>query len=172
MTATGTLEFREDDLSSAEVRALVARHLRGMAENSPPGACFAFDTDQLRQPGVTFWTAWADQALAGMAALKQIDRENGEIKSMRVADCFLGKGHGRALLDHVVAKARAIGMKTLWLETGSSPAFAPALKLYESAGFRYCGPFGDYRENPFSRFMTRDVEWQENNPIYILDVPS
>lgn len=152
-----SLQFREDDLSGAEVRTLVARHLRGMAENSPPGTCFAFDVEQLKQPGVTFWTAWASETLAGMAALKKIGRDNGEIKSMRVDDRFLGKGYGRVLLDHVIAKARASGMKMLWLETGSSPGFFPALKLYESAGFRYCGPFADYRENAFSRFMTREI---------------
>ncbi|MBY0532690.1 MAG: GNAT family N-acetyltransferase [Xanthobacteraceae bacterium] len=151
------LSFREDDLSGAEVRALVARHLQGMAEHSPPGACFAFDADQLKQPGVKFWTAWDRETLAGMAALKTLDCENGEIKSMRVDDRFLGMGFGRALLEHVIAQAEATGIAMLWLETGSSPGFVPALKLYERAGFRYCGPFADYTENPFSRFMTREV---------------
>jgi putative acetyltransferase len=149
------LHFREDDLSGGNVRALVARHLRGMAENSPPGVCSAFDAEQLKQPGVKFWTAWDGEAIAGMAALKRLDGLNGEIKSMRVDDAYLGKGIGRALLDHVIGKARDMELMTLWLETGSSPGFMPALKLYESAGFRYCGPFGDYEENSFSRFMTR-----------------
>lgn len=151
------LSFREDDLSGEDVRALVARHLRGMTENSPPDACFAFDVEQLKQPGVTFWTAWHDASLAGMAALKRLDAANGEIKSMRVDDRYLGKGMGRALLDHVTAQAKAAGIASLWLETGSTPGFVPALKLYESAGFRYCGPFADYRENPFSRYMTREI---------------
>ncbi len=152
------LSFREDDLSGAEIRALVARHLQGMADNSPPGTCFALDIDGLLQPGVMLWSAWEGDVLAGMAALKRIDGENGEIKSMRVDDRFLGKGCGRALLDHVTAMARESGMKTLWLETGSSPGFAPALALYESAGFRYCGPFAGYVENPFSRFMMKEID--------------
>jgi len=157
MVAPVELSFREEDLSGAEIRALVARHLQGMAENSPPGTCFALDIDGLLQPGVTLWSAWQDATLAGMAALKRIDGGNGEIKSMRVDDRFLGKGIGRALLDHVTAMARDAGMKTLWLETGSSPGFAPALALYESAGFRYCGPFAGYVENPFSRFMMKEI---------------
>lgn len=107
------LSFREDDLSGEDVRALVARHLHGMAENSPPGVCSAFDVDQLKQPGVTFWTAWDDTALAGMAALKHLDAGNGEIKSMRVDDRYLGKGIGRALLDHVVAQAKVAGIAVL-----------------------------------------------------------
>jgi putative acetyltransferase len=76
---------------------------------------------------------------------------------MRVADAFLGRGIGRAILEHLVAEARARGLRSLWIETGSAPAFLPALRLYESAGFRRCGPFGDYRNDPFSVFMTREL---------------
>ena len=151
------LTFREDDLSGAEIRALVARHLQGMADNSPPGTCFALDIDGLLQPGVTLWSAWDGDALAGMGALKILEAKNGELKSMRVADRYLGKGAGRAILEHLIAQARAHGLVALWLETGSSAGFAAALKLYERAGFRYCGPFADYGDNGFSRFMTREI---------------
>jgi putative acetyltransferase len=151
------LTFREDDLSGAEIRALVARHLQGMAENSPPDTCFALDIDGLLQPGVTLWSAWHGDALAGMGALKILDGKNGELKSMRVADAYLGQGAGRAILDYLLAQARSHGLAALWLETGSSPGFAPALRLYESAGFSYCGPFADYGDNGFSRFMTRKI---------------
>ena len=126
-----------------------------MHEHSPPGSVFAFDVDKLRQPDVTFWSAWLGDDLAGCGALKQLDAERGEIKSMRVADPFLGRGVGRAILDHIMAEARARGMRSLWLETGSSDAFLPALHLYEGAGFVRCGPFDGYVENPFSVFMTR-----------------
>ena len=74
---------------------------------------------------------------------------------MRVADAWLGKGVGRAILDHIIGEARRLGMTSLWLETGSSPPFTPALKLYETAGFTRCGPFDGYVEDPFSIFMTR-----------------
>jgi len=148
------LAFRVDDLSGAATQALVKRHLEGMHEHSPPESVHAFDLDKLRQPGVTFWTGWLDGEVAVMGALKQLDAENGEIKSMRVADAYLGKGAGRAMLDHILAEARRAGLKSVWLETGSAPAFDPALKLYESAGFTFCGPFGSYTADPFSRFMT------------------
>lgn len=146
--------IRVDDLSGAATQALVKRHLAGMHENSPACSVHAFDLDRLRQPGVTFWSGWVGDEIAVMGALKQLDAQNGEIKSMRVADAFLGKGAGRAMLDHILAEARRLELATLWLETGSTPAFGPALKLYESAGFTFCGPFADYREDPFSRFMT------------------
>ena len=146
--------FRIDDLSGAKSRELVRRHLDGMHANSPQDSVHAFDIDKLRQPGVTFWTGWVDDDSAVMGALKTLDAENGEIKSMRVADAYLGRGAGRAMLDHILAEARAAGLRHLWLETGSTPAFDPAIKLYEKAGFRLCGPFGNYKDDPFSRFMT------------------
>jgi putative acetyltransferase len=151
------LSFREENLSGAEIRALVATHLQGMADNSPPGTCFALDIDGLLQPGVTLWSAWDGDALVGMGALKTLQARNGELKSMRVDDRYLGKGAGRAILEHLIAQAQKRGLSALWLETGSSAGFAAALKLYERAGFRYCGPFADYGDNGFSRFMTREI---------------
>jgi putative acetyltransferase len=151
------LRFKLDDLSSAETQALVARHLRGMYENSPAESVHAFDLSKLKQPGVTFWSAWAGDEIVGMGALKQLDAQRGEIKSMRVADAWLGKGVGRAMLDHIVSEARRMGLSSLWLETGSADAFTPALKLYETAGFVRCGPFDGYAEDAFSVFMTREI---------------
>ncbi len=150
----GDIEFRADDLTGSKSQALVRRHLAGMYENSPQDSVHAFDIDKLRQAGVTFWTGWVDDDIAVMGALKRLDAQNGEIKSMRVADAYLGRGAGRAMLDHILAEARAAGLRHLWLETGSTPAFDPAIKLYEKSGFRLCGPFGSYRDDPFSRFMT------------------
>jgi putative acetyltransferase len=150
-----TLTFRVDDLSGTATRALIARHLAGMHELSPPESVHAFDADKLRQPDVTFWSAWLCGDLAGCGALKRLDAVRGEIKSMRVADAFLRRGIGRAILDHLMREACARGMRSLWLETGSAPAFTPALRLYESAGFVRCPPFDGYVDDPFSLFMMR-----------------
>jgi len=151
------LRFELDDLSGAPTRALIARHLAGMRSSSPPESVHAFDVDKLRDPDVTFWSAWVGDQIAGCGALKQLDAGRGEIKSMRVVDAFLGQGIGRAILDHLIAEARGRGMRTLWLETGSAPAFTPALRLYESAGFARCGPFNGYTKDPFSVFMTKQI---------------
>ena len=155
--APPSLRFVLDDLSGAPTRALIARHLSGMHANSPPESVHAFDVDRLRQPGVTFWSVWVGKEIAGCGALKVLDSDRGELKSMRVADAYLGQGIGRAMLQHLTAEAHARGLRSLWIETGSAPAFVPALRLYESAGFLRCGPFGDYREDPFSIFMTREI---------------
>jgi putative acetyltransferase len=151
------ITFRVDDLSGAGTQALVARHLRGMYENSPAESVHAFDLSKLKQPGVTFWSAWVGDEVVGMGALKQLDARRGEIKSMRVSDAWLGRGVGRAMLGHIVREAQLMGLTSLWLETGSTDAFMPALKLYETAGFTRCGPFDAYVEDPFSVFMTRAI---------------
>jgi putative acetyltransferase len=151
------LTIRVDDLTGEPVRALIALHLASMHRHSPPGSVHALDVDRLRQPGVTFWSAWSGDALAGCGALKRLDDRRGELKSMRVAEAFLRQGVGRAILDHLVAEARALGMTSLWLETGSAPAFVPAIRLYEGAGFERCGPFTGYTADPFSIFMTRAI---------------
>lgn len=149
------LTFLIDDLSGEPTRALIARHLAGMYAASPPESVHAFDVDKLRGADVTFWSAWLGREIAGCGALKRLDPQRGELKSMRVADQFLGRGIGRALLNFLMGEARTMGMTSLWLETGSAPVFAPALRLYESAGFVRCGPFEAYIEDPFSVFMTR-----------------
>ena len=151
------IEIRVDDLSGEAVRALIAAHLDGMHDSSPPESVHALDIDELRNPSITFWTAWMDGALAGMGALKTIDEQRGELKSMRVDDRFRGSGVGRAILRHIVAEARERGMTSLWLETGSPEEFVPAVRLYRSEGFTVCGPFEGYTDDPMSVFMTRSL---------------
>ena len=144
----------EDDLSGAEVQALVAFHLAEMHQHSPACSVHALPADKLRQPGVTFWSAWVEGELAAIGAMKQLDPAHGELKSMRAAPAFRGKGLGEAMLLHLIAQARARGYRRLSLETGSGAAFGPAIGLYRKHGFAECGPFEDYAEDPFSTFMT------------------
>ena len=148
------MRIEVDDVSSPQVLALLAEHLRNMHELSPQEYVFAFDAKKLRAPGVTFWTAWKDEVLLGCVALKELSLTEGELKSMRTPERLRGKGVGRALLNHVLQVARERGYQQLFLETGSHPAFLPAQTLYRSVGFRECGPFGDYKENGFSVFMS------------------
>jgi len=143
-----------DDVSRPEVLALLAEHLQNMYALSPPEEVFAFDASKLRAPGVVFWTAWKDETLLGCAALKELSRTQGEVKSMRTPAALRRHGAGRALLEHILQVARERAYVELLLETGRHPAFLPAQMLYRSVGFRECGPFGDYRENGNSVFMS------------------
>jgi putative acetyltransferase len=148
------MQITPDDLSGPEIRALLEVHFAGMLASSPPGSCHFLDFDGLNAPDVTFWSIWDAGSLAGCGALKQLDACHGEIKSMRTAADHLGKGVGTAMLRHIIAEAKARGMTRLSLETGSGDAFAAAHALYLRFGFEYCPPFGDYTDDPFSRFMT------------------
>jgi putative acetyltransferase len=145
-------------LDHPAVQGLLREHLAGMHEHSPPESIHALDIDKLRTPDITFWGAWDDGSLLGCGALRELDPAHGEVKSMRTAHAHLGRGVGSTLLRHIIDEARSRGYRRLSLETGSTPAFQPALRLYEKFGFQYCGPFGDYRDNPFSRFLTLSLD--------------
>ena len=149
------MHIRPDDLTGPEIRALLEEHLAAMHLHSPPESMHALDIERLRQPGISFWTAWEGDALLGCGALRRIDDETAEIKSMRTSTSHLRRGVARAMLGHIVDEARRRGYRRLYLETGSMAAFEPAHRLYETCGFTFCGPFADYVVDVNSVFMTR-----------------
>ena len=151
------LKISLEDPATPDVLALLEEHLRSMREISPPESVHALDVERLRQPGISFWTAREGATLLGCGALKQLDARHGEIKSMRTPQALRRRGAGRALLAHIVEQARARGYVRLSLETGSMPEFEPAWRLYASFGFQPCGPFGAYRADPHSVFMSLDL---------------
>jgi putative acetyltransferase len=148
------MKIEVDDLSRPEIHALLDEHLQNMHALSPPESVHALDLDKLRQPGITFWSAWDGPVLLGCGALKELDATHAEVKSMRTPQALRRRGAGRALLTHIVGVARERGYRRLSLETGSQPAFRPAQALYASFGFTRCGPFEGYVEDPNSVFMT------------------
>ena len=149
--------FAEGELDRDDVRALLAQHFAEMRAGSPPSACHVLPVDGLRDPAIRFFTLREGGVLLGCGALKRIGADHGEVKSMRTADAARGRGVGRAVLRHLVATARAMGMTRLSLETGSTESFSAAIRLYEREGFARCGPFGDYADASFTRFFTRAI---------------
>lgn len=146
-------QIQEDDLSGEDTRALLALHLRGMTASSPPGHVFALDLSGLAAPNVTLWSARRDGQAIGIGALKALGDGIGEVKSMRTHPDHLRRGVAAALLDHMIAVARLRGWTRLSLETGSGPAFEPALALYRRRGFRAGDAFSDYRRSAFNQFL-------------------
>lgn len=151
------LKIEIDDLTRPQIHALLEEHLRGMHELGPPESVHALDLAKLRQPGITFWSAWDGEQLAAIGALKELDATHAELKSMRTPNALRGRGAGRAILAHIMAVAQQRGYQRVSLETGTVDAFKPAHRLYESFGFGYCGPFADYAEDVNSTFMSRDL---------------
>lgn len=149
-----TMELRRGGLDDPQVRALLQEHWEDMHAQSPPESVHALDVDRLRDASIHFWTVWAPDRLLGCGALKCLDRHHGELKSMRTARGARGVGVGRCLLNHLVGQAQALGMQRVSLETGPQAGFAAARALYARAGFAECGPFADYRPDPYSVFMT------------------
>ena len=147
------LTIRHDDLTGEPTRALLALHLSGMTANTPAGHVFALDLTGLRAPDVTVWSAWRNETIAGIGALKDLGGGAGEIKSMRTHPDHLRQGVGVAILDHIVGEARGRGLTRLSLETGRGASFEPALALYARHGFRSGGAFGDYEASDFNQFM-------------------
>ncbi|TYS10848.1 GNAT family N-acetyltransferase [Bacillus subtilis] len=146
-----------DDVTGHEVISFVNEHLHSMMLMSPPESIHALDAETLRGPEMTFWSAWEGTELAGCGALKELDSQHGEIKSMRTSASHLRKGVAKQILQHILVKARERGYERVSLETGSMASFEPARKLYESFGFQYCEPFADYVEDPNSVFMTKKL---------------
>ena len=139
------------------MQGLLARHFTSAQAETAPGSAHALDASGLKSRDVHFWCAWDDEAVVGIGALKRLSESHGEIKSMHTEQAYRRKGVGSAMLDHIIAEARKMGLSRLSLETGSWPYFAPARELYSRRGFVECPPFGSYVADPNSVFMTLEL---------------
>src|SRR5262245_35370511 len=128
-------------LEHPHVRALLEHHVNSARAQSAPGSSHALGLEGLNTPEITFWSAWDEDALVGVGALKRLSNTGGEIKSMHTVLSARRKGIGSAMLAHIIAAARAMGMTRLSLETGAWDYFAPARQLYSRHGFVECPPF-------------------------------
>ncbi len=137
-----------------DVRALLEEHLADIRRLSSADSAQKLDLAELEQADVTFWTVRENGQLLACGALRELAPSHGEIKSMRTSLDQRRRGAGRIMLAHLLDESRARGYERVSLETGIAAAFEPATRLYDSAGFRPCGPFGPYADNADSRFMT------------------
>ena len=152
------MQIELGDLEAADVRALIGEHHAETHGMAPPGSAHSLNIEDLQRPEISFWVLRVEEALAGCAALRQLDSGHAEIKSMRTAAQFRRRGVARLLLRHLIAEARSRGYARLSLDTGADEYFAAARALYRSAGFVECGPFADYGEDPYKVFMTLELE--------------
>jgi putative acetyltransferase len=144
-----------DDLTGPEIASFLAEHVEQMRAITPVESKYALDLDGLRIPEIMFWTVWDEGTLVGCGALKWLDVDHAEVKSMRTATTRRRSGVASLLLTHLISEATRMGFSRLSLETGSAEFFEPARKLYGKFGFEYCGPFADYAPSPHNVFMTR-----------------
>lgn len=152
--AVTALAIGRADFADTALHAFLQAHLDDLAPTAPPSSQHALDVGALQRPGVRLWTAAADASLVGTVALAAVEPGHEELKSMRTDPSRRGAGIASALLQHALADARGRGVERISLETGSQPFFAPARALYAKHGFTECPPFGDYRPDPNSTFLT------------------
>lgn len=142
------------DFFDPRIIALLRIHLTRARAESPRESAHALDLAGLQTPDISFWAAWDGEVLMGVGALKQLAPDHGEVKSMHTAESMRSRGVGSAMLNNLIARAKARGYVRLSLETGSLAYFQAARALYRRHGFLECGPFADYVRDPNSVFMT------------------
>lgn len=160
------MDIRIDGLDSPEIARLLGEHQALAADDSPPESDHALDLDGLRAPDITVWSAWDDLNIMGCGALRELDPSHAELKSMHTSAEYRRRGVAAGLLERILFEARTRGYERVSLETGSSDTFAAARMLYARHGFVECPPFGDYREDPFSVFMTLRLAATEGSPPF------
>ena len=157
-------------LDDPRVQALLAYHYASARAQTAAGSAHALDLSGLRAPDIQFWSAWDGDRVIGVGALKRLSDSHGEIKSMHTDQTSRRRGVGAAMLQHIISRARHLGLSRLSLETGSWAYFTPARALYRRNGFVECAPFGEYRPDSNSVFMT--LELQSINPHGVKGVPA
>jgi putative acetyltransferase len=148
------MQITRGDLSDDRILRLLRHHFDTCHAVTPPGSAHVFDVSRLAAPEIDFWAAWDGDTLLGVGAMKPLDATHGEVKSMHTTEAARRRGVGSTLLKHIIATSRARGLTRLSLETGSFGYFEPARALYMAHGFEECPPFGDYRPDPNSVFLT------------------
>ena len=148
------LKSIEDNFDNPEVHELLIRHFIELRSVSPEGSAHVLDIAGLKDPSIKFWSLWEENDLVGSGALKFLDKEHGEFKSIRVSDRFRNKGNGLKVIDHLIKEAKKLNIKRLSLETGAGDFFLNARKLFNKCGFEAYEPFSHYKDDINSVYMT------------------
>jgi len=148
------LKSIEGNFDNPEVHELLIKHFIELRSVSPEGSTHVLDIAGLKDPTIKFWSLWEENELMGSGALKFLDKEHGEFKSIRVSDNFKGKGNGTKVINHLINEAKKLNIKRLSLETGAGNFFLTARKLFSKCGFEPCEPFSHYKKDINSIYMS------------------
>ena len=148
----------EGNFEHLKVNDLLVKHFKELKSVSPEGSAHVLDISGLKDPSIKFWSIWEENTLIGCGALKFLDENHGEFKSIRVIDDFRKKGYGFKIINHLIEEVKKLDVKKLSLETGSGDFFLPARKLFQKVGFEKCSPFAHYKEDTNSCYMSLDLK--------------
>jgi|TARA_B100001059_G_C17570588_1_gene444756 putative acetyltransferase len=149
------LKSIEGNFDHSEVNELLTKHFIELRAASPEGSAHVLDIPGLKISSIKFWSLWENEKLLGCGALKFLDNNHGEFKSIRVHDNFRGKGNGIKLIEHLIEEAKKLNIKKISIETGAGEFFKPARKLFEKCHFKPCEPFAHYKEDINSLYFTK-----------------
>ena len=147
------LKSIEGNFNNKEVNEMLIKHFIELRSVSPEGSAHVLDIEGLKDPTIKFWSLWDDNQLFGSGALKFLDKEHGEFKSIRINDKFRKKGNGIKVVNHLIDEAKKLNIKKLSLETGAGIFFNPARKLFNQCGFKVCESFSHYKKDVNSVYM-------------------
>ena len=145
----------EGNFDNPKVNELLTKHFKELREASPEGSAHVLDIPGLRIPSIKFWSLWDDNKLMGCGALKFLDENHGEFKSIRVQDNFRNKGNGIKVINHLIIEAKKLNINRISIETGAGKFFEPARKLFKKCNFKSCEPFAHYKEDVNSLYLTK-----------------
>ena len=151
------LKSIEGNFDHPEVNELLRKHFIELREASPKGSTHVLDIPGLKIPSIKFWSLWENDKLMGCGALKFLNNDHGEFKSIRVHDDFRNKKNGIKVINYLIIEAKKLKVKKLSIETGAGKFFAPARKLFNSSGFKPCPPFAHYKEDINSLYFTKVI---------------
>tara|TARA_B100001109_G_scaffold193478_1_gene160010 strand:+ start:483 stop:950 length:468 start_codon:yes stop_codon:yes gene_type:complete len=152
------LKSIEGNFNNSEVNELLIKHFIELRAASPEGSAHVLDIEGLQVPSIKFWSLWQYNKLIGCGALKFLDNEHGEFKSIRIHDNFRRQGYGVNVIDHLISEAKKLKIKRLSIETGAGNFFIPARKLFNKSGFSVCEPFAHYKEDVNSVYLTKLID--------------
>jgi len=149
------LKSIEGNFDNPEVNKLLIKHFIELRAASPEGSTHVLDIPGLKDPSIKFWSLWEDDKIFGCGALKFLDKEHGEFKSIRIHENFKNKGNGIKIIDHLIEEAKKLNIKRISLETGAGKFFDPARKLFKRCDFKPCKPFAHYKEDINSLYLSK-----------------
>ena len=148
----------EGNFDHPEVNELLKKHFIELRAASPEGSAHVLNISGLKVPSIKFWSLWENNELMGCGALKFLDADHGEFKSIRVHDNFRGKGKGAQVINHLINEAKKLKIRRLSIETGAGNYFVAARKLFNNCGFKPCPPFAHYKKDINSLYFTKHLD--------------
>ncbi len=151
------LKSIEGNFDNLEVNELLTKHFIELRAASPEGSAHVLDIPGLKVSSIKFWSLWDGEKLIGCGALKFLDKEHGEFKSIRIHDNFRKQGQGINVINHLISEAKKLNIKRISIETGAGDFFIPARKLFKRTGFSECEPFAHYKVDINSVYLTKKI---------------